>query len=425
MSGFIRFDDSFLRAVRDAVDLPALIGRDIDLRPAGSSGFKACCPFHGENTPSFFVKRTGFYRCFGCSKTGDAIEWMRERHGMSFQEAAIHLAHTQGITLPPAPDLPEEARKQLQQHARLRHVLEEAGRIFQRGLERSPAARRYLAAERELDAGSVAKFELGVVASGVTHLLSRHPRQRVLDAGLAFAGDAGEFGDRFTHRIMFPIRNQQGGLVSFAGRLYLPNDRREAKYLNGPETAIFRKSDELFGMHLAHRAIRIGRVAVLVEGYFDVVSLHRIGECRAVSPMGTALTPRQIERALQVADQLYFAYDGDAAGTRAAAAAARLVLEHMRDGQSAHFVTLPAGQDPDTFARTEGASGWQHALDKAKPLSELAVQHVRDGLDVHVVEMRVAAAQRARDLLQRVEKASMYRHSLRLALEAVVGIPLE
>lgn len=424
MSSFVRFDEALLGRIRDLVDLPTLIGKDLELRPAGPASFKACCPFHAESTPSFFVKRDGFFRCYGCGKTGDAIEWLREHHGMSFHEATTELARSAGIALPPPPELPEEARKQLRVNAQLRAVLEEAGRIFRHGFARRPAAAAYLSHERGLDAASLAAFELGVVGVGVTSLLARYPRERLVDAGLAIAGDEG-LVDRFTQRIMLPIRNQQGALVSFAGRVYLPDDRREAKYLNGPETSLFRKSEELFGMCRAHRAIRRTRTAVVVEGYFDVISLHQVGEDRAVGPMGTALAPRQTERLLRAADHLFFAYDGDAAGRKAASAAARLVLQHMRDGQSASFVNLPDGQDPDSYARLAGRDGWDAALAAATPLSKLLTGEVVDGLDMSLAEARVTSAQRANDLLKRIEHAPLFRRSLQQVLEAIVGLSLE
>jgi DNA primase len=424
MSSFVRFDEAFLGRIRAQVDLPALIGKDMELRRAGPASFKACCPFHAESTPSFFVKRDGFFRCYGCGKTGDAIEWLRAHHGLSFHEAATELARSTGIALPPAPELPEEARQQLRANAQLRAVLEEAARIFRHGFARRRAARTYLADVRGLDVASVTKFELGVVGVGVTLLLSRYSRERIVDAGLAITSDDG-ITDRFTQRIMLPIRNRQGALVSFAGRLYLPDDRREAKYLNGPETALFHKSDELYGMHQAHRAIRRTRAAVVVEGYFDVISLHQLGEDRAVAPMGTALASRQAERLLQSADQLFFAYDADGAGHRAAASAARMVLQHMRDGQSASFVALPDGQDPDSFARVAGRAGWNAALAAATPLSQFLASDIVHGLDMRLVEARVTAAQRANDVLQRIEHAPLFRRSLQQALEAIVGISLE
>jgi len=424
MSGFIRFDEAILGAIRGAVDLPALIGQDLELRRAGPDSFKACCPFHAESTPSFFVKRNGFYRCYGCEKTGDAIEWLRQRHGLSFHEAACQLARTHRIALPPPPDLSEEAREQVRHNAQLRRVLEEASRIFRRGLARRPGAHRYLTTERGLDEAAISTFELGVVGSGVAPLLSRYPRGLLVEAGLALLDD-GEVVDRFTHRIMVPIRNQSGALVSFAGRLYLPGDRRESKYLNGPETAIFRKGDELFGANLAQRAIRRERTAIVVEGYFDVIALHGIGEYRAVAPMGTALAANQVERLLLMADHVYFAFDGDAAGRRAAISAAHAALQHIRDGQSAHFVNLPGECDPDTLVRAGGAEAWTGALEAAAPLSAVAIGQVLGGLDVRVVEMRVTAAQRARELLQHIRHAPLYRRSFQQALEEAVGMPLE
>lgn len=425
MPAFVRFDEAFLQRLRDTVDLPSLIGRELKLIPAGPQSFKASCPFHAESTPSFFVKRDGFYRCYGCSKTGDAIEWMKQRYGMTFHEAALSLARDSGIEAPPPQELPAEAQQALQGQARLRRVLEEAARIYRRGLARNTLASRYLLEQRGITSNTAADFELGAVGYGVVRLLSRHSRQHLLDSGLAIAAEDGALNDRFSNRIMFPIRNQHGALVSFAGRTFLPDDRRDSKYLNGPETELFRKGDELFGLNLAHREVRRSRTAIVVEGYFDVVTLHGVGERRAVAPMGTAMTGRQLAALLRLADHVYFAFDGDEAGRKAARASARLALEMIRDGQTAYFITLPDGQDPDLFARTHGVDGWHSAMSEANPLSRFVINEVLEGLDLRIAEMRVTAVRRAVEFINCIAAAPVFRQSLRMSLEDAVGISLE
>src|SRR5438105_2659134 len=239
MPQFIRFDDRFLQALRAAVDLPELIGQDLALRAVGQS-FKACCPFHGEKTPSFTVgKDSGFYRCFGCGATGDAIEWLKARHGMTFHEAALQLARISGVPLPPADHLPDDQRAERRRLARLYGVLEEAARVYRHGLGKSPEARRYLHSERGMAPETVARFELGTVAAGVIKLLRRHEREVLLEAGLAIEGDEGGLHDRFRYRIMIPIRNEAGSLVGFAGRVLPTDSVRTSKYINSPETRVF------------------------------------------------------------------------------------------------------------------------------------------------------------------------------------------
>jgi DNA primase len=421
---FVRFDKHFLQMLRASVDLSQLIGQDLALRPAGRS-FKVRCPFHEERTPSFTVDRqAGFYRCFGCGATGDAIEWLKARHGMSFHDAVRHLAQAGGIALPPADLLPDDQRTERQRLARLYAVLEEAARVFRHGLRKSAEARRYLLSDRAMAPETVTRFELGTVAAGVIKLLRRHKHDTLVEAGLAIEDDDGNLHDRFRHRIMIPIRNEAGSLIGFAGRSLQTRPDHTPKYINSPQTLVFHKGRELYGLNQARCEIRRARTAVVVEGCFDVMTLHEAGEQRAVAPMGTALTADQLRRLLRHADTVVFAFDGDEAGRRAAAAAASLVLSEVKDGQEARFVALPVNADPDSFVRAHGIKAWEAALTQAMPLSKLLEHRVTQDLNLDIAEMRACAAARAHAFLAQVTRAPLFSRALRITFEGAIGMSL-
>jgi DNA primase len=223
---------------------------------------------------------------------------------------------------------------------------------------------------------------------------------------------------------MVPIHNESGNLVGFAGRSLIERPDKTPKYINCPETEIFHKGRELYALHLAKPAIRAGRVAVIVEGYFDVISLHQAGEARAVAPMGTALTNPQARRLLVHADTIVFAFDGDAPGRKAALAASAVLLDELKDGKAAKFLFLPEGEDPDTFVRRQGLAAWLQALEDATPLSGLLADFVAHGLDRELPESQVRAAEKARAILARIQQAVLFKRAMKAKFEEVIGVPL-
>jgi len=271
---------------------------------------------------------------------------------------------------------------------------------------------------------SLDTFELGTVAAGIIKLLRRHERGFLLEAGLAIEGAEGDLHDRFRHRIMIPIRNEVGGLIGFAGRALSTDSVRTSKYLNSPETPVFHKVRELYGLNHAKREIRRSRTAIVVEGYFDVITLHSSGEQRAAAPMGTALTADQLRRLLHHADTVIFVFDGDEAGQKAAIAAACLTLSEIKDGQEARFLALPADADPDTFVRAHGIETWRAALAQAVPLSMLLARNVTEGLDLNIAEMRACAAARAHSFLTQIKQAPLFGRALRITFEQALGMSL-
>lgn len=423
MADYLHFSDDFLEHLRARVDLVALIEQEVPLKRSGRN-MVGCCPFHEEKTPSFTVSpERHSYRCFGCGAYGDAIEWVRQRQHLSFHEAVAHLANQCGIPLPASENNQEAraARKHLAAHYQ---VLQEAARIFTRGLDKSPTARKYLHEQRGLTQETISTFGLGVVAKGIIGLLTER-KDALLAAGLAVQGDNNAVYDLFRHRIMIPIHSESGNLIGFAGRT-MSKRADTPKYINSPETELFHKAHELYGLHLAKRSIRETGIAIVVEGYFDVIALHQAGETRAVAPMGTALTGQQARRLLTHADTIIFAFDGDAAGRKAALSATRVLLHELTDEKMAGFLFLPDGADPDSFIRAHGMEAWQRQLEHAQPLSALLTDYVSsNGIDINIPESQVVSARRALAILARIQHAPIYARALRARFENLIGIQME
>lgn len=415
-----RYSQDFLAELRRKVDLVELVGEKVKLRRTGGK-YIGKCPFHEDRKPSFQVDPAdGFYKCWGCGKTGDAVQWLRERLGASFVESVEQLAGSVGMEQPRAEAAEGVvSRKHL---APLYQALAEAQRIYWSGMAKSPRADAHLREERGLTQEIIQKFELGAVGRGVLQLL-RRPEQVLLDAGLAVQGEQGRVYDRFRDRVMFPIRNERGHLISFAGRA-LTKAEHIPKYLNGPETELFRKERELYGLHLAKGEIRKQQRAVVVEGYFDVIQGHQAGDTCLVASMGTAISQSQVQRLLQLTDEIVFVFDGDVPGRKAALAAAKVFLGVMGDGKSARFAFLPDDHDPDSFLRSHGIIEWRSLLASALPLSQVLARYVSHGLDLAVPECQVTAAGKARDCLKLIKAAPMYAKALSTHLERVIQIPL-
>jgi DNA primase len=426
MGKYIRYSDDFLARVREDADLVSIIGRDITLKKAGKA-FKACCPFHEEKTPSFEVSQErNTYKCYGCGAQGDAIEWMIEHHNLPFLEAVAAVAADAGIPMPStATEETAESIANRKQLVALSKALQDACRLYVSGIERSPIGSQYLTFDRGLSPGTVTTYQLGTVATGIVEwLLKRHDAENLIACGLAIRAEDGRLFDRFRNRLMIPIYNEASALIGFAGRSFIEKPDRTPKYLNSPETVLFHKGNELYAMNLAKPTIRSARHAVVVEGYFDVLTAHQAGDLRVVAPMGTALTNAQARRLFTHADTVTFAFDGDKAGRSAALRASAVVLEEMKDGKTAQFLFLPEGSDPDQLIRNQGINVWNQMLESASPLSRFLSDYVKHGLDMDVAESQVRAAEKARKILTRVGKASLYKQALTAQFERTIGMPL-
>lgn len=425
MSAPNQFTSDFLDQLRDRISVVELISADISLKRAGHN-YVACCPFHKEKTPSFSVNDArGRYRCFGCNKGGDAISWMMAFHHFSFRDAVEHLARRANVEVPRQDKPVEEDGRRERQHA-LHQALDKALYLYRKGLAKNDRASSYVRDERHLNEQTIALFEIGAVSSGVTPFLQKNiSDEDLIDAGIAAKKENAAIYDRLRYRLIFPIRNERGSLIGFAGRELTDSAGKYPKYMNSPETELFRKGNELFGLFQAKQALRTHRTAIVVEGYFDVVVLRQEGEDRAVAPMGTAITARQLEKLYRTVDTVAFVFDGDRAGRKAALSAAAQLLEVITDDQFASFVLLPSAHDPDTYVREYGIDAWRALVDCAEPLSIFLVNCLSRRYDLTVAESQVQAATKGAAMLARIKHAPLFRKALRLSLEKAIGLTLE
>ena len=362
-------------------DIVGLIGQHVDLQKSGSE-FKACCPFHEEKTPSFFVNpNKQFFHCFGCSTSGNAITFLRKKLNLDFPNAVRQLAEIAGVEIPEltgADDIGGE-------FAEMYQVMADAASIYQSALTSAAAsaARDYIET-RAFPARIVEKFGLGYAPDNWDFILKRlgksnEQRELLQQVGLVTTSVNGgnRQYDRFRGRLMFPITDRRGRIVGFGGRVIDEED--EPKYLNSPETPLFKKGLELFGMHQSIGAIRNANHVLLVEGYTDVLALAAHGIENAVASLGTATTAEQLQMLFSATPEVVFCYDGDAAGARAGFRTLETVLPLMEDGRIASFVFLPEGQDPDTFIRTKGGEAFdRYIADNAMPFDLLMLRDLID-----------------------------------------------
>ncbi len=356
--------DAVLEQVREAHDIVDVVGRAVPLKPAGRN-FKALCPFHDEKTPSFTVNpERQTFKCFGCGKGGNVFHFLMETQGLSFPEAVRQLAQERGIALPETRGAPAAPRRE--QIDPLRRALAFAHRTYVECLEgpEGAEARAYLE-RRGYDAAARRAFGLGYAPAAWDRLLTRATRQglaprALLEAGLLVAREGGGHYDRFRHRVIFPIADGQGRLVTFAGRTLDPDE--QAKYLNGPETPLFKKAHTLYMLHRARDAIRKAGEALLLEGYTDVLMCHRFGFDRAVAGMGTAFTERQARLLKRFGSRVVLLYDGDEAGRLAAERSLDLLLA---EGLEVRVALLPEGRDADEILLEEGPAALEAILSRA------------------------------------------------------------
>jgi DNA primase len=393
---------SFVHELLSRVDIVEIVGRSVELKRAGST-WKGLCPFHGEKSPSFTVSPSRqTYHCFGCGVHGNAIGFLIEQHGMGFVDAVRDLAQQAGLAVPDVASEPgerEEAARQKQKQATLGDVLARAAEGYRRQLKGSDRAIAYLKG-RGLSGEIAARFGLGYAGDswrGLASVFPSYDDPLLEESGLVIAqGDepredgsgaptGGKRYDRFRDRIMFPIRSVQGTVIGFGGRVL---DRGEPKYLNSPETPVFSKGRELYGLFEARTAIRQRGYALVVEGYMDVVALAQAGFENAVATLGTACTAEHVQKLVRFTDSVVFSFDGDAAGRRAAGRALEASLPHAADTRTFRFLFLPPEHDPDSFVREHGAAAFDDAVERAVPLSRQIVAGAADGLDLATAEGR-------------------------------------
>ncbi|PZO90808.1 MAG: DNA primase [Sphingomonas sanxanigenens] len=391
---------AFLDELRARTTLSALIGKTVKLQRAGRE-FRACCPFHNEKTPSFYVNdEKGFYHCFGCSAHGDAIRWLTDQRGLPFMDAVKELAAVAGMEVP-APD-PRSAEK-AERADTLHGVMAEAQRWFGEQLDgiAGAAARAYLDKRGVTDATRRA-FGLGFAPDSRGKLrtaLKSAGDPLLVEAGLLIQVEEKEPYDRFRDRLMIPIRDQRGRVIAFGGRII---GQGEPKYLNSPDTPLFDKGRTLYNLDKASAAARKAGRIIVVEGYMDVIALAQAGIGEVVAPLGTALTEAQLERLWRIAEVPILCFDGDGAGQKAAVRAAMRALPLLEPGRSLSFLTLPGGQDPDDLVRAGGPAAFESLLASPEPLVDRLWRHALDEGPLDTPEQRAGLRRRLNDIAQSI-----------------------
>ena len=415
MSGLI--PQHFIDDLISRADIVEVLGKRIQLKKAGRE-FKANCPFHDEKTPSFTVVPTKqFYHCFGCGAHGTALGFLMEYEHMDFVEAVEALAASMGIEVPR-----EESQRPARRYDELFELLVQVERYYQANLKKSQAAKDYLKG-RGIDGATAKRYGVGFAPAGWSAVLDKFGKSkelidRLLAAGLIIRKDNGNHYDRFRDRIVFPIRDSRGRCIGLGGRV-LGDD--EPKYLNSPETVLFHKGRELYGLYEARQALRNIERLVVVEGYMDVVGLARHGIDFGVATLGTATTDDHLKLLFRLTEDVFFCFDGDTAGRAAAWRALETALPQIREGRQVRFVFLPEGQDPDSFVRNLGPRAFEEALASGVPLSDFLVEELAGQVDMETVDGRARLAELASPLVQRIPPG-FYQELLRERLAESVGL---
>ncbi len=405
---------SFIQELLTRVDIVDVVGRYVQLKKGGAN-FMGLCPFHGEKSPSFSVSPTKqFFHCFGCGKSGDAIAFLMEHTGVTFVEAVEDLAQQNGLQVPEDDASPEErarAAEQKQKQHTLTDVLEQAATAYKKNLKASPRAIAYLKGRGV--SGEIAKvFGLGYAPEGWRSLASVFPKYDdplLEESGLVIAGDEDKRYDRLRDRVVFPIRNIKGECIGFGGRVL---GDEKPKYLNSPETPVFSKGRELYGLFEARQSIHDRGYVLVTEGYMDVVALAQLGFPNAVATLGTACTPDHVQKLFRFTDSVVFSFDGDSAGRRAARKALDGALSYATDVRSVKFLFLPAEHDPDSYVREFGEEGFSKAIADATPLSRFLIEAAKEGCDLKTAEGRAHMASNARPMWGLLPEGALKRQLL-------------
>ena len=403
---------SFIQELLARADVVEIVGRHVQLKKGGAN-FSGLCPFHGEKTPSFTVSPAKqFYHCFGCGKNGNALGFLMDYAGMNFVEAVKDLAGQYGMQVPEDERSPADRSRdaeQRQKQATLTDVLEKAGAAYRKHLKASPRAVDYFKGRGV--SGEIAKrFGLGYAPEGWRSLASVFPEYDdplLAESGLVIVNEEDDKRyDRFRDRVMFPIRNVKGECIGFGGRV-LGDDK--PKYLNSPETPVFSKGRELYGLFEAREALREHGYVLVTEGYMDVVALAQLGFPNAVATLGTACTTDHVQKLFRFTDSVVFSFDGDAAGRRAARKALDGALPYASDVRSVKFLFLPPEHDPDSYIREHGADAFQRFVHQAVPLSTFMVEAAAEGCDLATAEGRSRFASQVKPLWMALPDGALKR----------------
>jgi DNA primase len=406
---------SFIQELLSRVDVVEVVGKYVQLKKGGAN-FMGLCPFHGEKSPSFSVSPTKqFFHCFGCGKNGNAIGFLMEHAGMTFIEAVKDLAQQTGMVVPEEQQSPEDRARAAAQKAKqdsLSDVLEKAGQAYRDQLKITPHAIDYLKG-RGLSGQIAKRFGLGYAPEGWRSLASVFPKYDdplLAESGLVIVNEEDDKRyDRFRDRIMFPIRNIKGECIGFGGRVI---GSGTPKYLNSPETPVFHKGRELYGLYEAREALHSAGYVLVTEGYMDVVALAQLGFANAVATLGTACTPDHVQKLFRFTDAVVFSFDGDGAGRRAARKALDGALPYATDVRSIKFLFLPAEHDPDSYVREFGQDAFAEQIKQAMPLSRFLIEAASADCDLQTAEGRARLSSQARPLWQLLPEGALKQQLL-------------
>jgi DNA primase len=411
----VAIPQSFIQELLSRVDVVEVVGRYVQLKKGGAN-FMGLCPFHGEKSPSFTVSPTKqFFHCFGCGKNGNAIGFLMDHAGMTFIEAVKDLAQQTGMTVPEDDVSPQDrakAAEQKQKQNSLTDMLEKAGEAYRQHLKSAPKAVAYLKG-RGLSGQIAKRFGLGYAPEGWRSLASVFPDYDdplLAESGLVIVNeDDQKRYDRFRDRVMFPIRNIKGECIGFGGRVMGDGT---PKYLNSPETPVFHKGRELYGLFEARDSIHSAGYVLVTEGYMDVVALAQWGFPNAVATLGTACTPDHVQKLFRFTDAVVFSFDGDNAGRRAARKALDGALSYATDVRSIKFLFLPQEHDPDSFIREQGSEAFSQCVAQATPLSKFLIEVASESCDLQSAEGRAHLSSNASPLWRALPDGALKRQLL-------------
>jgi len=408
----------FIDELLARVDIVEVIDLRVTLKKSGAN-YSACCPFHNEKTPSFTVSQTKqFYHCFGCSANGNAIGFLMEYDNMHFVDAIETLADMVGMEVP----RDEQAAQQRNDSKPLYTLMESVAAFYQAELRKSTDAIDYLKA-RGLSGEIAREFAIGYVPDGWDALQKAFPNEEaaLLKTGMLIQGDKGKRPyQRFRHRIMFPIRDRRGRVIGFGGRV-LGNE--EPKYLNSPETPLFHKGSELYGLYEARRSAQDASNVIVVEGYMDVVALAQHGITNAVATLGTAANQQHSETLFRTVPNIIFCFDGDKAGRSAAWRALTATLPCLQDGRDAHFLFLPDGEDPDSIVKAGGTAAFNDLLATRIPIIDYLYDHLSSDIDLRSIGGKAQLADKAKPMVNTIPR-SVYKQLALRRLEALIGVSM-
>ena len=413
---------NFKQELLSRVDIVDVVERYVQLKKAGAN-YQACCPFHSEKTPSFTVSQPKqFYHCFGCGAHGNAIDFIIQYSGVEFMEALEDLARGVGLEVPRFSRSESSSSREIK--APLTEFMARATRFYKDQLKASPKAVDYLKG-RGLTGEVAARYGLGYAPDdwqGLQQVFDDYNAATMQECGLVIENEQGRRYDRFRDRIMFPIQDQRGNVIGFGGRVL---GQGEPKYLNSPETPLFHKGEELYGLTQARQSIRDEDRVVVVEGYMDVVALAQYGIGNAVATLGTATTSSHVRKLLRQASQVVFCFDGDRAGRKAAWRALEASIDVLADDKLVGFLFLPAEHDPDSFVRAEGADAFRRLAAQPTTLTEFLMRELKANVDLSNAEGRARLVHDAKPYLLKLAAPMLRLQLTRAVAEAAAVTPTE